>query len=54
LFAGLTMVGIATVRTTRLQGSGALTFAIGAFGWAYYFTDVGGIVETLMRHAVSG
>ena len=48
------MVGVATVRTTRLRGLGALTFTIGAFVGACYFTGDGGIGETRMGHAVSG
>jgi hypothetical protein len=54
LFAGLSLVGIATIRTKYWGALGTLPLAMGAFGWAYFFTDFGGVVETRLGHVVSG
>lgn len=54
LFAGLSLVGIATLGTKTLGVSPALPLAMGAFGWAYLFTDHGGAVETRLGHVAFG
>jgi hypothetical protein len=54
LFVGLSLVGIVTVRTETLGAVRALPLAMGAFGWAYLFTDSGGAVETRLGHVVFG
>jgi hypothetical protein len=50
LFVGLSLVGIATIRTKTLGALRVLPLAMGAFGWAYLFTDSGGAVETRLGH----
>jgi hypothetical protein len=47
---GLTLVGLAIVRTRTLRGFGALLLATGAFGWVYYFTDSGAVLEARPVH----
>lgn len=57
LFAGLTLIGVAAIRTKRTRAPrnwGALPLAAGAFGWAYYLTDSGGIFEMRPGHVVFG
>jgi hypothetical protein len=55
LCVGLVLVGITIGRNTP-DGLGALLFAIGAFGWAYCFTEKasGGIIEARSAHVVFG
>jgi hypothetical protein len=50
LFVGLSVVGITALRTKTLGVLRALPLAMGALGWAYYFTDSGGVVETHLSH----
>lgn len=54
LLSGLTLVGIAAVRVKALRGWDVLPLVTGAAGWAYYFTDSGGIVETRPGHVAFG
>jgi hypothetical protein len=54
LLAGLTLAGIATVGQRRSGGLGALPLAMGAFGWAYHFTDLGAIFEARSVHVGFG
>ncbi len=50
LFVGLSLVGIATIRTKTLGALRTLPLAMGALGWAYLVTDSGGAVETRPGH----
>lgn len=54
LFAGLTLLGIATIRTKALGAWRALPLAMGLFGWGYYFTDSNGLVDARSVHVVCG
>jgi len=54
LFAGLSLVGIATARTKTLGALRAWPLATGAFGWAYLFTDSGGAAEMRLGHVAFG
>jgi hypothetical protein len=50
MLTGLTLLGVATVREKPLRGMGALTLAMGAFGWAYDLTDTGAVLEARSVH----
>jgi hypothetical protein len=54
LFAGLTLIGVTTIRTKALWKYGALSLVMGVFGWVYYFTDFEGIAHTRAVHIVFG
>jgi hypothetical protein len=51
---GLTLVGIATLRTELLRGWGFLLTAIGLSGWAYYLSDFGSVIQLRTFHVLSG
>jgi hypothetical protein len=50
MLTGLTLAGVSAVETSTLRGLGALLLATGAFGWVYYFTDSGAILEERQVH----
>jgi len=52
--AGLALAGIATVGARTIRDLGILLLAMGAFGWAYYITDSGAILEARLAHIVLG
>lgn len=54
LLAGLLLIGVATARTRALRQWGVLMLSMGLFGWAYYFTDQGGILEARLVHILAG
>ena len=54
LLTGLLLVGIATVGTRAFRGLGVFLLAMGAFGWAYNFTDFGSIAESRLVHVGFG
>ena len=54
LLTGLSLIGIAAARTKTLGALHTLPLAMGAFGWAYLFTDSGGAVETRLGHVAFG
>jgi hypothetical protein len=54
LLVGLTLVGIASVRTRPLRGWDSLPLAMGLCGWAYYFTDFGSAVQMRAAHVLFG
>jgi hypothetical protein len=54
LLAGLILIGIATTKTRALRHWGVLMLSMGSFGWAYYFTDTGGILEARLLHVLAG
>jgi hypothetical protein len=54
VLVGLTLVGIAAIRTKALGGWDVLPFAMGAFGWGYYLTDPNVIAEAYSAHVVFG
>ena len=54
LLAGLTIAGLAAVRTRGLRGWGLLLLIMALFGWVYQFTGVGTPVEAHSIHIVFG
>jgi hypothetical protein len=54
VFVGLSSVGITTVGTKTPRALSALPLIMGALGWAYYFTDSGGVVESRPAHVGFG
>jgi hypothetical protein len=56
MLLGLTLLGIATVRSgpSRYRGPGASVLATGVFGWPYYATDTGAVLEARWVHVGSG
>lgn len=54
LLAGLMMVGAAAVPRRPLRGLGAAALAMGSFGWCYYLTDPGAVLEARAVHVGSG
>ena len=54
LLTGLTLVGIATVETRTLNSLGTLPLAMGVFGWIYYLTDSGALLEARSVHVGFG
>lgn len=54
LWIGLTLVGVAAIRTKALRGWSALPLVMGAFGWVFYVTESVSIVETRPVHDVFG
>jgi hypothetical protein len=54
LLAGLTIVGAAAVPRRPLRGLGVAALAMGAFGWYYYLTDPGAILEARAATSVQG
>jgi|SRR5215216_456393 len=54
LLVGLTLIGIASVKTRSLRGWAPLPLVMGLFGWAYYLSDPGGIVQMQVVHVLFG
>jgi hypothetical protein len=54
VLTGLTLVGLAVVRTSTLRGLSSLLLATDAFGWVYFFTDSGAILEARPVHTGLG
>ena len=56
MLIGLTLLGIAAVRSGPAQsrGPGALVLATGVFGWPYYVTDTGALLEARWAHVGFG
>jgi hypothetical protein len=50
MLTGLTLVGIATVRSRWSRGTGAVVLATGVFGWVYELTDSGAVFEARSVH----
>jgi hypothetical protein len=50
MLTGLTLIGIATIRVKPLRRMGALALAMGVFGWVYYLTDAGAVLEARSAH----
>jgi hypothetical protein len=50
MLMGLLLAGVAAVDARKSPGLGILLLAMGAFGWAYYFTDSGAILEARSVH----
>src|SRR5215203_184450 len=45
MLTGLTLMGLATVRSGWSRGTGAVVLATGVFGWVYNLTDSGAVLE---------
>lgn len=54
LLVGLTLIGMAYVRTGSLEGWASLPLAMGWFGWTYYISESGGIVQVRAIHVLFG
>jgi hypothetical protein len=54
LLAGLSLIGIAGLRTKALGALRDLPLAMAASGWAYLLTDAGGAFEMRSGHVVFG
>jgi len=54
MLTGLTLAGVSAVETSTSRGLGSLLLATGAFGWVYYFTDSGAILEERPVHIAFG
>jgi hypothetical protein len=54
LLTGLPLVGVAAVETRAFRGLGVFLLAMGASGWAYYFTDSGSIADSRLVHVAFG
>ena len=50
MLIGLTLMGVATVRSGWSRRSGAVVLATGVFGWVYYLTDSGALLEARSVH----
>jgi hypothetical protein len=50
MLTGLTLMGIATLRSGPSRRTGALVLATGVFGWVYYLTDSGAVLEARSVH----
>ena len=50
LLTGLTLMGVATVRSGWSRGTGAAVLATGVFGWVYNLTDSGAVLEARSVH----
>jgi hypothetical protein len=50
LLTGLTLMGVATVRSEWSRGTGAVVLATGLFGWVYNLTDSGAVLEARSVH----
>jgi hypothetical protein len=54
LLTGLTLMGVATVRSGWSRGTGAVVLATGVFGWVYNLTDSGAVLEARSVHVGFG
>ena len=50
MITGLTLMGVAAVRSGCSRGTGAVVLATGVFGWVYDFTDSGAVLEARSVH----
>jgi len=50
MLTGLTLMGVATVRSGWSRGTGAVVLATGVFGWVYNLTDSGAVLEARSVH----
>jgi hypothetical protein len=50
LFTGLVLMGIASMWTRTVRKGHRLPLAMGLFGWAYYLSDSGGVVQMRLAH----
>ena len=54
MLTGLTLMGVATVRSGWSRGTGAVVLATGVFGWVYNLTDSGAVLEARSVHVGFG
>jgi hypothetical protein len=50
MLSGLTLMGVATVRSEWSRGTGAVVLATGVFGWVYNLTDSRALLEARSVH----
>ena len=54
LVVSLIMIGVAVAMVKALQDYGVLSLAVGMFGWLYFSTSSGGVLETYVGHSAFG
>jgi hypothetical protein len=54
MLTGLTLMGLAIVRSGWSRGTGAVVLATGVFGWVYNLTDSGAVLEARSVHVGFG
>ena len=54
MLTGLTLMGVATVRSGGSRGTGTVVLATGVFGWVYNLTDSGAVLEAHSVHVGFG
>ena len=54
MLTGLTLMGVALVRSGCSRGTGAVVLATGVFGWVYNLTDSGAVLEARSVHVGFG
>jgi hypothetical protein len=54
MLVGRPLAGISIARARMQRGPGVLLLAMGTFGWAYYATDSGAILEARTAHVGFG
>ena len=54
LLLGLTLIGMAYVRTEPLRGWRFLPLSMGTFGWVYFFSDFGSTNQMRTAHILFG
>jgi hypothetical protein len=54
MLTGLTLIGVAKLRSGSSRGIGALVLAMAVFGWAYTLTDSHAVLEARSVHIGSG
>ncbi len=54
MLTGLTLMGVAIVRSGGSRGTGAVVLATGVFGWVYNLTDSGAVLEARSVHVGFG
>jgi hypothetical protein len=54
MLSGLTLMGVATVRSGWSRRTGAVVLATGVFGWVYNLTDSGAVLEARSVHVGFG
>jgi len=54
LVVGLIVIGVATTATKALRDYGLLSLTIGSFGWLFFSTGSGGVIETHLGRLAFG
>lgn len=54
LVISLIVVGVAATMTKASRGCGVLSLTVGSFGWLFFSTNSGGVIETHLGHVMFG